>query len=97
MAELFNQLPYAVNVFPTGRESKAFAGVTLTGNAVLTNCHTNEKGEIIARIYNPSDIEEPFRLQVGDGVVTDVAHKGEVVSVVFKDGQGKVCHDTMPV
>ena len=97
MAELFNQPPYAVNVFPTGKESKAFAGATLTGNAVLTNCHTNEKGEIIARIYNPAEKEESFRLQVGDAVVEDIVHKGEVVSIVFHDGQGKVYHDKMPV
>ena len=97
MAELFNQLPYAVNVFPTGKESKPFTGVTLTGNAVLTNCHTNDKGEVIARIYNPADKAEPFRLQVGDAGVEDIVHKGEVVSVVFKGGQGKVYHDSMPV
>jgi hypothetical protein len=69
----------------------------LTGNAVLTNCHTNDKGEVIARIYNPADKAEPFRLQVGDAGVEDIVHKGEVVSVVFKGGQGKVYHDSMPV
>ena len=52
---------------------------------------------MIARIYNPADKAEPFRLQVGDAGVEDIVHKGEVVSVVFKGGQGKVYHDSMPV
>ncbi|MBQ8395279.1 MAG: hypothetical protein IJX49_06875 [Clostridia bacterium] len=96
-AELFNQKPYAVNVFPTGQESKEFATVSLQGNVILTNCHHNEKGEYIIRLYNPANVTESFRLQVGGVTVEGTASKGEVVSVVVKDGVGKVVHDRMPV
>lgn len=96
-AEFFNQKPYAVNVFPTGKESKEFASVALTGGVVLTNCHHNEKGEYIARVYNPAEETADFRLTVGGVAVEGKAHKGEVVSVVIKDGVGEVVHDRMPV
>ena len=96
-AELFNQKPYAVNVFPTGKENKEFATVSLGGNIVLTNCHQNEKGEYIVRLYNPAESTENFRLQIGEACVEGVASKGEVVSVVVHNGEGKVIHDKMPV
>lgn len=95
-AELFNQKPYAVNVFPTGKENKEFATLSLDGNVVLTNCHQNEKGEYIARLYNPSE-STTFRLQIGGVCVEGTASKGEVVSVVVHNGEGKVIHDKMPV
>jgi alpha-mannosidase len=96
-AELFNQKPYAVNVFPTGKENKKFATVSLDGKVVLTNCHQNEKGEYIVRLYNPAESTENFRLQIGEACVEGVASKGEVVSVVVYNGEGKVIHDKMPV
>lgn len=96
-AELFNQLPYAVNVFPTGKQNTAFAKIVLEGNAVLVNCHHNANGEYIARIYNPADNAESFCLQIGDTVVKGTAGKGEVVSVVVKDGRGTVLSDKMPM
>ena len=96
-AELFNQKPYAVNIFPTGKESKRYANVSLAGNVVLTNCHHNEHGEYIVRVYNPADTTEGFRLTVGDITVKGRAGKGEVVSVVVKNGVGEVIHDKMPV
>ncbi len=96
-AELFNQKPYAVNVFPTGKENKKFANVSLDGNVVLTNCHHNEKGEYIARVYNPAENTETFRLTIGDVAVEGKADKGEVVSIVVKGGNGEVLHDRMPI
>ena len=96
-AELFNQKPYAVNVFPTGKENKQFATVSLDGNVVLTNCHQNEKGEYIARLYNPAESTESFCLQLGEVCVEGTASKGEVVSIVAHNGEGKVVHDKMPV
>ena len=96
-AESFNQKPYAVNVFPTGKDNKKFATVSLDGKVVLTNCHKNEKGEYIARIYNPAESTESFRLQLGEVCVDGMAGKGEVVSVVVYNSKGKVIHDKMPV
>lgn len=97
LAESFNQPPYAVNVFPTGKEDVAFRAVELQGNAVLTNCHCNELGEYIARIYNPSEQTEPFTLRIGAAVAQGEVRKGEVVSVRVKDGEAEILHDSMPV
>ena len=96
-AELFNQPPYAVNVFPTGEENRAYGGVSLQGDVILTNCHKNENGEYVVRIYNPADSAEEFCLAVGEAYVTGNAAKGEVVSVVIKNGVGEAIHDKMPV
>lgn len=96
-AELFNQQPYAVNVFPTGKENKNFTNVSLSGNVVLTNCHHNENGEYIVRVYNPAKESADFKLIIGDVRVEGKANQGEVVSVVIKDGIGEVIHDKMPV
>ena len=96
-AELFNQKPYAVNVFPTGKENKEFSSVSLEGNVVLTNFHHNEKEEYIARVYNPANETESFRLTVGGITAEGMAKKGEVVSVVVKDGKAEIIADKMPV
>jgi hypothetical protein len=96
-AELFNQPPYAVNVFPIGKENKGFSTVSLQGKVILTNCHLNDKGEYVARVYNPANNEESFRLQIGETFVKGKASKGEVVSIVVKDGKGEIVHDRMPV
>lgn len=96
-AENFNQKPYAVNVFPTGKNNKEFEKVSLSGNVIVTNCHYNEKGEYIARVYNPMETTEVFSLQVGTATAQGTASKGEVVSIVFKDGASQVIHDKMPV
>ena len=96
-AELFNQKPYAVNVFPTGKTNKDFTKISLQGNVVLVNCHQNEKNEYIARIYNPADAMEKFRLMIGETHVDGIADKGEIVSVVIRDGVGEVVHNKMPV
>lgn len=81
----------------TIKEDKKFVNVSLDGNVVLTNCRHNAKGEYIARIYNPDEDTETFRLTIGDVAVEGKADKGEVVSIVVKDGKGDVVHDKMPV
>ena len=96
-AEEFNQPPYAVNVFPTGTGDNNFKQVHLQGNVVLVNAHANEQGEYVARIYNPTDNEAEFSLRMGEICVQDKAAKAEIVSVVFKNGQGFILHDKMPV
>ena len=96
-AEIFNQKPYAVNVFPTGKENKEYLNVSLKGKVVLTNCHVSEKGEHVARLYNPAQTEEEFTLTVGKVSASGIAGGGEVVSVVVSDGKAEVVHDKMPV
>jgi alpha-mannosidase len=96
-AEIFNQKPYAVNVFPTGKESREYKNVSLDGNVVLTNLHHNGKGEYVARIYNPSSEKESFTLKFGEVEVSGFANKGEVVSVVLNGDKCGVVHDKTPV
>lgn len=96
-AEIFNQKPYAVNVFPTGKESREYKNVSLDGNVVLTNLHHNGKGEYVARIYNPSSEKESFTLKFGEVEVSGFANKGEVVSVVLNGDKWEVVHDKTPV
>ena len=97
LAEEFNQQPYAVNVFPTGKEKVELKTISVEGNIVVTNCHTNSDGEIIIRIYNPSEKEEKFTVNIGGNSVSGYSKKGEVVSVIFEHGKGKVIIDKMPV
>ena len=97
MAEIFNQPPYAVNVFPTGNRVDDLNNVYLEGKVVLTNFHFNENGEYIARIYNPSETAQPFAFYSGTLSAKGVALKGEVLSIVIKDGKASVVHDKTPV
>ncbi|MBQ7948714.1 MAG: hypothetical protein IJ284_03030 [Clostridia bacterium] len=97
MAELFNQPPYAVNVFPTGKGENVFNKAKIEGNVVLVNMHCGENYDYVARVYNPMDTKENFSLQIGEIVVAGTAEKSEVVTVVVKQGKGKVIHDAMPV
>lgn len=97
MAEIFNQPPYAVNVFPTGNRVDDLNNVYLEGKVVLTNFHFNENGEYIARIYNPSETDKPFAFYSGTLSAKGVALKGEVLSIVIKDGKASVVHDKTPV
>ena len=96
-AEEFNQLAYAVNVFPTGTGDNSFAKVSLQGNVMLVNTHVNAQGEYVARIFNPTDNTQAFSLQIGETTINGEASKAEVVTVVYKDGDGIVLHDKMPV
>ena len=57
----------------------------------------NEQGECVARVYNPTEKEEHFSLQIGEMQVQAKAAKAEVVSIVFKDGEGFIFHNEMPV
>ena len=96
-AEEFNQPAYAVNVFPTGKGDNEFAGASLQGEVILVNAHVNAQGEYVARIYNPTEQEQAFTLQIGGMSVSDKATKAEVLTVVCKDGKSIVLHDKMPV
>lgn len=96
-AEEFNQPPYAVNVFPTGNSDTLDEKVELDGKVVMTNCHFNENGEYVIRLYNPTEKVEDFTLKGFKVSLSDCVNKGEVVTVVIKDGKGKVLHDSMPV
>lgn len=97
MAELFNQLPYAVNVFPVGGEQKPKVNLSVDGNVVTSVIHPRTDGGFTMRIYNPADNSEPFIVRNGDKSVSDIASAREVVSVIYSDGGFTVYHDSMPL
>lgn len=96
-AELFNQKPYAVNVFPIGKENRSFSNISLNGNVILTNCHCNESGEQTVRLYNPAESPESFCLGIGESTAEGIIQGGEVLSVVMKNGKCEIIRDKMPV
>ena len=88
MAEEFNTQPYAINVFPTGTENSVNTPtVTLDGEVILTTIKPLDCGALVMRVYNPSDVEKPFTLKVGDNTFTAIASKREVLSIKFMDGE----------
>lgn len=97
MAELFNQLPYAVNVFPVGGKQKPKVDLSVDGNVITSVIHPRNDGGFAMRIYNPADNSEPFTVHYGDGSVSDVASAREVVSVIYSGGSFTVHHDSMPL
>ncbi len=97
MAEEFNQPVYAVNVFPIGNDKKTYKNVSVEGDVILTNFHVNANGEFVARIYNPSENAKKFSLNAFGTIVDGECSKGEVLSILIKDGISQVLHDKMPV
>ena len=97
MAEEFNQKPYAVNVFPVGKENKEFKNVELAGKVSLVNLHKNSSEEIVARLYNPSIASEDFSMEICGVKFAGKLSPAEVATVVFKDGKTTLIRDKMPV
>lgn len=81
-AELFNQRPYALNVFPAGGTLEAaIKDIVLEGDVILAAAKPCEEGYMF-RIYNPSDFEAAFQLKVGNAVMQDTAKAREIVTVI---------------
>ena len=81
-AELFNQRPYALNVFPAGGTFEAATkNIVLEGDVILSAAKPCEEGYMF-RIYNPSDFEAAFQLKVGNAVMQDTAKAREIVTVI---------------
>lgn len=101
IAQAFNQLPYAVNVFPTGGETGAQIAnaprVSVKGEVGLVTVKPREDGSMAIRVYNPARESAEFTLFVGEGSTTQTAGAGEVVSLVYDKGTFTVYHDEMPV
>lgn len=93
-ADLFNSLPYAVNVFPIGGGSKRGSSVYVEGNVSVPVIRYSDD-ELIVRIYNPADEDAPFKITILDNEATDLAAKGEVVTVIYKNGNITFDHNTM--
>lgn len=96
-AEGFNQPPYAVNVFPTGKDNRAdYPRISVSGE-VITSVIKETDGGYVIRVYNPDDTENAFHVSIGGASVSASASAREVVSVIYKNGGFEVCHDSMPV
>ncbi len=96
-ADSFNQPPYAVNVFPTGKAGcHEYPRISVDGDVVVPVIKETEGGYVI-RVYNPDDKENAFKVGIGDDSVDAVASAREVVSVMYKNGSFDVSHTSMPV
>ena len=96
-AELFNQPPYAVNVFPTGSAIGSIPDkrISVDGNVITSVVKPRSDGSVVMRFYNPAEREAEFTVHYGEESVTAVAAAHEIVSVVY-DGQFTVFHSEIP-
>jgi len=96
MAELFNQKPYALNIFPIGTGERK-TDIHTDVPTVMPMMKIGDDGGYIFRFFNPTMDEKNFALTI-EGCSTDVSlKKAEVASVVFKDGVFIDCSESMPV
>ena len=95
MAQAFNEPPYAMNIFPTGGQTKAIP-VQVDGKVTLTTAKAYDDGDLF-RLYNPCDSEEKFTVTLATNQMQGLAAPREVVTVLYKDGAWEIVHDTMPV
>lgn len=64
-AELFNQPPYAINVFPTGG-GVSVKEISTDSEVVMPVCKISEEGGYVFRFYNPDGMDREFTLTVGE-------------------------------
>ena len=97
VAESFNQLPYAVNVFPVGKEKTRYEGIKIEGDVILTAVKPNSQGCYIFRIYNPCEKAAPFKLTVGACNFSFEVKKRGVISLIYDGGVITPFQDQMPI
>ncbi len=92
-AELFNQKPYVINVFPTGELNKVYKNVEIDDNVITTTCKTVENGGLLIRLFNPESVDKTTNICI-DGKNKEIKiHGGEIVSVIYNDNQFIVFYD----
>ena len=96
-AALFNQQPYAINVFPTGGTLSLLPKMHIDGEVILETVKPAEDGGYIFRIYNPACTKKQFTVTVEQQKITVTAVQNEVVSIKYDNGDFTVYHDCMPV
>ncbi len=96
-AELFNQQPYAVNVFPTGAATAGSTDkrISVEGDVVTATIRPRDDGSVLMRFYNPTERTTEFTVSYGDASIKVCASSAEVVSLVY-DGKFTVFHNEMP-
>ncbi|MBQ4268088.1 MAG: hypothetical protein IJB97_00390 [Clostridia bacterium] len=90
LSEEFNALPYAINVFPTGGEEKAYSRWTVTGNVLIPTIKPNGYGDYVLRVYNPNESMENFRVENSEKNVEGVVPKRAVISVVLEKNEMRI-------
>ena len=84
LAEEFNSLPYAINVFPTGGKEKTYSRLKITGNVVIPTVKPTGNGYVM-RVYNPCDEAQAFKIEIGGKSLQDTVKKRSVISVVYTE------------
>lgn len=97
VAESFNQLPYAVNIFPVGKEEMEYKGIRMEGDVVLTTVKASGQGRYVFRVYNPCESTKPFKIYLGERGFSFEIKKREVISLVYENGEITLSQDQMPV
>lgn len=97
VAESFNQLPYAVNVFPVGKEKAEYKGIRIEGDVVLTTLKTNGQGRYVFRVYNPCESTAPFKVYIGERSFSFEVKERGVISLIYAHGEITPFQDQMPV
>ena len=93
VAERFNQLPYAVNVFPVNTGVLPNHPISVKGDVILCAIAPQPNGKYILRVYNPGEERTDFTLTIGNVSVRSSIAQREIVSLVYKDEQISVYHD----
>ena len=89
-AELFNQAPYAINVFPTGGDKKS-ASLCVDKSVVMPVCKISDNGYVM-RFFNPNADAQEFTLTIGDKTERLSLAPYEIVSVEYA-GELTVSHE----
>lgn len=83
-AELFNQRPYVLNVFPTGEKETEYKNIKVDNNILLTVCKDTKDGLLI-RLFNPQNTNVSSKLTIGKDTKEISFNKFEIVSVLYKN------------
>lgn len=95
-AELFNQKPYAINIFPSSfKENKKF--IEVDSKVIMPMLKISKEGGYVARFYNPESNVKTFKLTVEAKEHTVEIFPHEVLSVIFKNGELSFIRDEMPI
>ncbi|MBQ9714420.1 MAG: hypothetical protein IJV83_03770 [Clostridia bacterium] len=86
-AEGFNQLPYAINVFPVGGKKEESKEIKMEGNVILGAFKSTSQDGYVLRIYNPSEMTETFTVHVYGNVFSAEIKAREVISLAYKNGE----------
>ena len=89
-AELFNQKPYAINVFPIGTGEKT-ADIHTDKPVVMPAAKTTADGEITMRFFNPEETEKTFTLFINGNSTKITMKKYEIITVKYKDEKFNIC------